>query len=124
MERESVRTRSGSQRNPSAIQRRVTQTGEESQPQGWDWEAEWTLLALNERSYRVPDDTAVVGFDGLPSSRYTVPPLTTIRQPVYEKGQQAANMLIDDIEDADAAPGTHTELAPELVVRTSCGADG
>lgn len=80
-----------------------------------------SLLALHEADYRVPDDVAVVGFDGLPSSRYTIPPLTTVRQPVYEKGQVAANMLIDEIEGSGPAP-THTELEPELVVRESCGA--
>jgi LacI family transcriptional regulator len=68
----------------------------------------------------VPDDVAVVGFDGLPSSRYTIPPLTTVRQPVYEKGQAAVDVLIGEIEDDDASP-THKELAPELVVRESCG---
>jgi LacI family transcriptional regulator len=80
------------------------------------------LLALHEADYRVPDDVAVVGFDGLPSSQYTIPPLTTIRQPVYEKGQVAANMLIDEIEESGSPP-THTELEPELVVRKSCGAE-
>ena len=79
------------------------------------------LLALHEAGYQVPADVAVIGFDGLPSSQYTIPPLTTIRQPVYEKGQVAANMLIDEIEEAGTPP-THTELEPELVVRKSCGA--
>jgi len=79
------------------------------------------LLALHEHEYDVPEDVAVVGFDGLPASQYTVPPLTTIRQPVYEKGKKAADMLIDEIEGSDSAT-THKELEPELVVRKSCGA--
>jgi len=80
------------------------------------------LRALQENEYRVPEDVAVVGFDGLPASEYTVPPLTTIRQPVYEKGQTAVNLLIDQIESPGAEP-VHTELEPELVVRKSCGAE-
>jgi LacI family transcriptional regulator len=79
------------------------------------------LLALQENGYDVPDDVAVVGFDGLPASQYTVPPLTTVRQPVYEKGQTAVNQLIDQIETPETDP-SHTELDPELVVRESCGA--
>jgi LacI family transcriptional regulator len=79
------------------------------------------LLALNEGGYDVPGDVAVVGFDGLPSSRYTIPPLTTVRQPVYEKGKEAANVLIDEIEEEGSAP-VHRALEPELVVRKSCGA--
>jgi LacI family transcriptional regulator len=82
------------------------------------------LLALNETGHRVPDDVAVVGFDGLPSSGYTIPPLTTVKQPVYEKGQTAANRLIDEIEEKNEMPPTHTELTPELVVRQSCGSEG
>lgn len=79
------------------------------------------LLGLHEADYDVPEDVAVIGFDGLPSSQYTIPPLTTVRQPVYEKGQGAANVLIDEI-DEPGSPPTHTELEPELVVRESCGA--
>ena len=79
------------------------------------------LLALQQANYRVPEDVAVVGFDGLPSSRYTIPPLTTVRQPVYEKGQEAVNILLDQIEEPEETP-IRKELEPELVVRESCGA--
>ena len=79
------------------------------------------LRALSEGDYRVPDDVAVMGFDDLPAAQYTIPPLTTVRQPVYEKGQTAVDLLIDQIESPAADPA-HTELAPELVVRESCGA--
>jgi len=63
----------------------------------------------------------VVGFDDLPSARYTFPPLTTVRQPVYEKGRTAADLLIDQIDEG-AVESVHRELTPELVVRNSCGA--
>lgn len=79
------------------------------------------LLALHETDHRVPEDVAVVGFDGLPSSRYTIPPLTTVRQPVYEKGKAAADVLVDEIEESESSP-VQKELKPELVVRKSCGA--
>lgn len=115
--------------------------GEYSQESGYEIVTRWTdagrlpnalfcasdtiamgaLLALHESDYRVPDDVAVVGFDGLPSSQYTIPPLTTVRQPVYEKGQEAVNILIDEIENPGSTP-THRELEPELIVRASCGA--
>jgi len=79
------------------------------------------LRALDEANYHVPGDVAVVGFDGLPASQYTNPPLTTVRQPVYEKGTRAADTLLDQVESETSASG-HVTLEPELVVRQSCGA--
>ena len=79
------------------------------------------LRALHEAGYRVPGDVALVGFDGLPASQYTTPPLTTVQQPVYEKGTRAADTLLDQI-DGETSSGNHVTLEPELVVRESCGA--
>jgi LacI family transcriptional regulator len=86
-----------------------------------DTMATGALRALDEAGYQVPDDVAVMGFDDLPAAQYTIPPLTTVHQPVYEKGQTAVDLLIDRIEDPDVGP-VHKELDPELVVRESCGA--
>lgn len=86
-----------------------------------DTMATGALRALYEAGYQVPDDGAVMGFDGLPAAQYTIPPLTTVHQPVYEKGQTAVDLLIDRIEDPDVDP-VHKELDPELAVRDSCGA--
>lgn len=79
------------------------------------------LLALYEAGLRVPDEMAVVGFDDLPVTQYTCPPLTTVHQPIYEKGQWAANILIDQIEGR-SGPAVQVNLQAELVVRFSCGA--
>ena len=76
------------------------------------------LLALHEGGVAVPDQVAVVGFDDLPNAAYTYPPLSTIRQPIYEKGVAAAKLLIDQIEGASDEP-QHLMLAPELIVRRS-----
>ena len=51
-------------------------------------------LALYRRSIRVPDDISIIGFDDLHSSMYTTPPLTTVRQPLYEVGTCIGNMLL------------------------------
>jgi len=79
------------------------------------------LLALYRSGIAVPDDVAVVGFDDLPNARYTAPPLTTVHQPIYEKGQRAANIIIDQIEGV-RSDVVHVRLPAELVVRDSCGA--
>lgn len=79
------------------------------------------LSALNEENISVPDEMAIVGFDDLPFAQYTIPSLTTIRQPITEKGQWAANLLINQIEDKGKQV-VHENLEPELIVRNSCGA--
>lgn len=78
------------------------------------------LLALYEAGLKVPDDMAVMGFDNLPASQFTIPPLSSIHQPVYQKGAEAATMLIDLIEKKRTGV-TNINLPPELIVRRSCG---
>ncbi len=45
----------------------------------------------------IPSDVSVVGFDDIPFARFMVPPLATLSQPGYEKGETAAKLLIDMI---------------------------
>lgn len=80
------------------------------------------LLALNQENISVPDEMAVVGFDDLPISQYTIPPLTTVQQPIYQKGQFAARLLMDQIENNEAET-IHKSLDPSLIIRQSCGAE-
>lgn len=74
------------------------------------------MLALHVHGIRVPEDISVVGFDDLPVSNYIVPPLTSVRQPVYEMGAAAARTLIAMIEGRQ---GNEALAGPELVVRAS-----
>jgi DNA-binding LacI/PurR family transcriptional regulator len=52
------------------------------------------LRALRETGRRVPDDVAVVGFDDAPIASLTLPPLTTIRQPIDRMTAAAAELLV------------------------------
>jgi LacI family transcriptional regulator len=73
-------------------------------------------LGLHRRKLRVPDDVSLVGFDDLVLARYAMPPLTTVRQSVYEIGTEAAKAMLDMLRGnapQAALPG------PELVVRES-----
>lgn len=76
---------------------------------------------LHEMGLRIPEDVAVVGFDDLPTATHLKPLLTTVRQPVRDKGYLATELLLKLIEQGDAAP-QHVILPAPLIVRESCGA--
>lgn len=79
------------------------------------------MLALAASGRSIPNDVAVVGFDDTPGAAYAIPPLTTVHQPIFEKGEAAANILFDEIENNLAEP-VHIDLTPHLLIRESCGA--
>ncbi len=86
-----------------------------------DITARGALQALHEAGLHVPGDVAIVGFDDLPTATQVMPPLTTVRQPIEDKGAQAATILLDLIEHGDSTP-CHVMLPTALIVRESCGA--
>lgn len=79
------------------------------------------LSAIREAGLSVPDDIAVIGYDDLPPAIQSMPPLTTIRQPIFETGQLAVRTLIE-ILDARSKSATRHILNNQLVIRHSCGA--
>jgi len=86
-----------------------------------DLTARGALQALHEAQIAVPDDIAVVGFDDLPTAVQVSPPLTTVRQPIEQKGAIAASILIDFIE-GKVSELQQIVLPTQLVIRESCGA--
>jgi LacI family transcriptional regulator len=74
--------------------------------------------AARRRGLRVPDDLSIVGFDDLPESRWSSPPLTTVRQPLAEMGGQAARIALR-LARGEAIEVPRVELATELVTRDS-----
>ena len=74
------------------------------------------MLALHRRGLKVPQDVSVVGFDDLPSSAFTIPPLTSVHRFTEEIGNSAAEAMIDLIERR--APQARTS-APMLAIRES-----
>lgn len=79
------------------------------------------IRALREANLRIPEDVALVGFDDIPTSAKTVPPLTTIRQNVSQMGGKAVEVLIGIIESKTKVIQKVIQET-ELVVRDSCGA--
>ena len=62
----------------------------------------------------------MVGFDDVSIAAFSIPPLTTVRQPLQKMGRIAAETLLDRIEDrAKFIPEIAVE--PELIARKSTG---
>jgi DNA-binding LacI/PurR family transcriptional regulator len=83
-----------------------------------DLMAAGALRALRRAGRRVPEDVAVVGFDDDPIAQYTMPPLTTIRQPVEEQGAVMARHVMALIEHESVAQ-PHDKLPTSLIQRES-----
>jgi LacI family transcriptional regulator len=99
------------------------------------------IRAAEERGISVPEGLALVGFDDDAPSAHVQPPLTTVRQPSFEMGQQGMELLLKMVEASEqsaydawisekSAAGRKVEprskarlvLSTSLIVRASCGA--
>jgi LacI family transcriptional regulator len=75
------------------------------------------MLALSESGFGIPEDVSLVGFDDLPHSAYTVPPLTTVSQPVNRIGAMAASTVL--AMGAGFSQTVDQSVAASIVVRKS-----
>ena len=87
-----------------------------------DYCAAGAMHALHEAGIAMPDEMAVAGFDGIVSSQYALPPLTSVRVPMREIGFQAVSRLVDRVRGNEVAEAPQQHIVPvELVVRQSTG---
>lgn len=81
------------------------------------------MQAARSLGKRIPEDLAVVGFDDIPESAFYYPPLTTIRQGLYELGHVAVQTFVKIREvEQTGEPVTSAQtvwLQPQLVIRKS-----
>jgi DNA-binding LacI/PurR family transcriptional regulator len=81
---------------------------------GSDQLALGALEAARDAGLVVPHDLSIVGFDDIPGAAWSVPALTTVRQPLLRKGEIAGRLLT-----TPATAGREVVLPVELVVRGS-----
>ena len=79
------------------------------------------LHAAHECGLSVGKDIAVAGFDGVPDSHHTQPPLTTLRVPVADIARQLVLMLTEGLHNP-SLPAREVVIEPELLIRASTGA--
>jgi LacI family transcriptional regulator len=85
-----------------------------------DWVAFGGIKALREAGLNYPEDVSIVGFDDSPLAKYLYPSLTTIRQPVYEMGLNAAKLLIEKLEGKNESKVKRRVILPtKLIIRDS-----
>lgn len=75
------------------------------------------MEAARELGVRVPDGVSIVGYDDIPATRWTRPRLTTVHQPIREKGKLAADLLVKLVEGG--TDSNHYVLPTSLVERES-----
>ena len=88
-----------------------------------DTMAAGAITVLREAGLRIPDDIALIGFDGLERHLRTYPTLSTVAQPITGLARAAVEMLRHQIETPDSAPANHV-LPTYLWRRGSCGCSG
>lgn len=80
-----------------------------------DLQAYGALHAIHEQGLRIPQDIAVVSFDGNSESAHTWPPLTLVRQPLTAMAEAAITGMLRDSQPR------HQLFDLELIIRQSCG---
>ena len=73
---------------------------------------------LIEHGLRIPEDVSLIAFNDHPIAEHLAPPLTTVRMPNLEMGQEAVGMLVGAIEGQPVQDVMITQ-APQVVVRAS-----
>lgn len=75
------------------------------------------LIAAKELGVHVPHDLEVIGFDDIPNACLSSPTLSTVHQPIFEKGNLAARLLVNAISDKEKPQ--KILLPTKLVLRES-----
>ena len=76
----------------------------------------WRLQSLG---VRVPDDLSVGGIDGIRQGAYCTPPLTTVKLPAFQLGEECAKRLINKIKGNVTNYSINTTLDMEVLSRGS-----
>lgn len=76
------------------------------------------LKAAHEWGRKVPDELAIIGFDGIDMTQYTNPPISTIKQPIYDMGRIAFEEL-HRLMKSSKHDFAKMDLDVELILRES-----
>ncbi len=77
------------------------------------------LYCVKKLSLKIPEELAIIGFDGNEAFDFFYSPLTYIEQPIEEMGKESVRVLLDQIQGSTKT--IHVELRHQLIQRESCG---
>lgn len=77
------------------------------------------MKALKEQGIAIPEDISLIGFDDLPSSSHSDPPITSIKVSKRRIGRRAFQLLKRRLEGAEQLPYEKVNIGSELIVRDS-----
>lgn len=77
------------------------------------------LRGLTDLGLKTPGDVSIIGFDGIEAGKYSIPSLTTIRQPIEDMARETISLLFDMIHGRREA--RNVIMPAELVIRESTG---
>jgi LacI family transcriptional regulator len=80
----------------------------------------WVIETLKELKIKLGKDVALVGFDDIDFFKQLTPAISAVRQPSFEIGKLAAQILLKNIHD-EVASVIKEVLPLTLIVRESCG---
>jgi len=76
------------------------------------------LYEIHGLGIKVPEELAIIGFDGNEAFDFFYSPLTYVKQPVDEMGKEAVRILLDQMNGSKKI--SHVNLTSQLVIRDSC----
>ena len=87
---------------------------------GNDTSALSMIVYLKKIDIRIPEEFGIIGFSNEPFSEVVTPSISTLKQPAFEMGLKAAELLIHEIENKGLSKNYQTITMPtELVIRES-----
>jgi len=77
------------------------------------------LYAVKTNQKKVPEELALIGFDGNEAFDFFDSPLTYIKQPLEQMGRESVRILLDEMKGN--TENQHIQMASKLITRASCG---
>ena len=76
------------------------------------------LAEAKKNNIKIPEDLALIGFDDISLTVFTDPPISTVRQPLFDMGFTASEFLFSKIQYPEM-PAKSMIFPVELIIRKS-----